>query len=360
MVASPALHGDEAVLGVVIVNWQRADDTIECLESLLRCSAPMHIVVVDNGSGDGSAERIADWAAGDLDSPVASPLASLSNPPVPKPLSMSRVGVSEVGRVGLGRLTLVASPDNRGFAGASNLGLQHLLAVSTLRFFWLLNNDTVVTPETPGALVSHMEANPRIGMCGTVVRHYWAPERVQALNGYRFNLWTGAGNAIGADDPADRGFDPQEVADDTDFVLGASLCLSRDFLTEVGLMAEDYFLYFEELDWARRNRRLGGKGFEIGFAHRATVFHKGGSAIGSPTPGSVRSPLSDYWLTRSRLTFARLHHPWLWPWYWLIAWATSVRRVVQRRRSNARAIARAALGLLAREPRPTRSSNTPT
>ena len=346
MMFAHAMSGGPAVLGVVIVNWRGADHTIECLESLLRCPLPMRVVVVDNGSGDGSADRIAAWAAGDYAPLAASAeLAPLSTPGVVKPLALRRLGVNAVGTSGLDRLVLIESPDNLGFAGGNNLGLRHLLADPAIQGFWLLNNDTVVTRDAPGALLARLLTTPRMGMCGTIVRHYWAPDLVQALNGYSFNLFTGTGKALGGNGPFTQSYDPQSVADATEFVLGASLCVSREFLSTVGLMAEDYFLYFEEVDWSTRNRRLGSRPFEIGFAHGATIFHKAGAAIGSPGARTTRSAFSDYWMTRSRLKYIWRHHILLWPWHWVLTWAVALRRLARLRWGNARAVMRAAIGL---------------
>lgn len=335
-----------AMLGVVLVNFRGAADTIECLESLLRCPLPMKIVVVENGSGDDSVERLRDWAAGRAPPSAETPeMAAFSSPPMAKPISMADVPVSAVGTGPVAAFSLIVSPDNLGFAGGNNLGLRHLRADSRLSAFWLLNNDTVVTPEAPGALLMRMLATPRVGMCGTVVRHYWAPERLQSLNGSAFNIWTGMGKAIGGEQPATISYSPQDVTDATDYVLGASLAVSRTFLDTVGPMAEDYFLYFEEADWAWRNRRLGSRQFEIAFAHGATVFHKAGSAIGSSSAKAQRSPFADYWLTRSRLKFIRRFAIALWPWHFAFTFALALRRLVRRKPAHARALVRAALGM---------------
>jgi GT2 family glycosyltransferase len=337
-------------LGVVIVNYRGADDTIECLESLLRCPLPMRVVVVENGSGDDSAERITAWAQGHAPANVADPtMAALSTPPLPKPLPFRQLGPVSIGTLADGgkpaeRFSLIVSPNNLGFAGGNNLGLRHLLADPALTCFWLLNNDTVVSRDAPAALLNRMMAGERMGMCGTIVRHYWAPDRLQALGGFSFNLLTGNATALGGEAPATVTFDPQVIADATDFVLGASLAVSRDFLTDVGLMAEEYFLYFEEIDWAVRNRRLGGQRYEIGFAHGATIFHKAGRAIGSPNARARRSAFSDYWLTRARLRFIWRHYRPLWPWHWLLGWAVAARRLLRRQPANARAVIRATLG----------------
>jgi GT2 family glycosyltransferase len=334
-------------LGVVIVNYRGADDTIECLESLLRCPLPMRVVVVENGSGDYSADRIAAWAQARQPASPASPaMAPLFITPLAKPIPLRRLEPGEIGSNSNSdeRLSLIVSPDNLGFAGGNNLGLRHLLADPEIFTFWLLNNDTVVGRNAPGAVLNRMLAADRMGMCGTVVRHYWAPERVQALCGFSFNPLTGAATALGGDAPASKPFDPQVIADATDFVLGASLAVSRAFLEEVGLMEEGYFLYFEEIDWSMRNRRLGADRFEIGFAHGAIVYHKAGQSIGSPSAKAGRSAFSDYWLTRSRLRFIWRHYRLLWPWHWLLGWPRAAWRLLRRRPAQAAAILRATLG----------------
>ena len=334
------------LLGVVIVNYRGASDTIECLESLLRSALPMKIVVVENGSGDDSVDRLQAWATGALESaPESSEMAAFSSPPVAKPVTMAVIADGTVASGGVAPLTLIRSEANLGFAGGNNLGLRHLLADRQLKHFWLLNNDTVVAPDAAMALLSRMMATPRVGMCGTVVRHYWEPDRIQALNGSTFNKYTGSSRSLGGDQPATLKYSPQDIADATDFVLGASFGVSRDFLGEVGLMEEAYFLYFEEIDWAVRNRKLGNRSFETAFAHGAAVFHKTGRSIGSGMAKTKqRSPFADYWLARARLKFTWRHYPWLWPLHWALCWAEVALKLIRRRGSNARAIARAALG----------------
>jgi GT2 family glycosyltransferase len=182
-------------------------------------------------------------------------------------------------------------------------------------------------------------------MCGTIVRQYWQPDRLQALGGYAYNPFTGVGRPLGGNDRIEARFNPQEVADATDFVLGASLAVSRNFLTRVGLMAESYFLYFEELDWAMRNRRLGTDEMVIGFAHGAIVYHKAGATIGSPNATQARSAFSDYWMARSRLRFTARFYPLLLPLHFVLTWGTALRRIVKRRYGNAKALIRASLWL---------------
>jgi GT2 family glycosyltransferase len=214
-----------------------------------------------------------------------------------------------------------------------------------LTSFWLLNNDTVVAPDTAAALLTEMDATPGIGMCGTTVLYYWRPAIIQALNGLRYNPLRGTAAAIGGGQPADAPYDKRAVAAATDFVLGASLAVSRSFLETIGLMEESYFLYFEELDWATRNERLGTNRFTTAFADQARVWHKEGGSIGSSSVKGQRSAFSDYWLTRSRLGYVRRFSPWLLPWHWLLTIALAGRRLLRRQPDKARTVLRALLGL---------------
>jgi hypothetical protein len=335
-----------ARLGVVIVNYRRAADTIECLESLLRSSVPLRVVVVDNGSGDGSAEAIAAWAAGQqAPAPASAAMAAYSTPPLPKPLPCRQIGPDAIATPPEGVLTLISSPANLGFAGGNNLGLRHLLGDPGLEAFWLLNNDTVVAPDAAAAIMVRLDASPQAGMCGTVVRYYWRPDVVQALNGSRFNLYTGTSASIGGGDPIQKSFSPQDVAWETDFVLGASMIVTRPFLDRIGLMEERYFLYYEEIDWATRNNKLGRKAFDTVFAHGAHVWHKEGGSIGSSGAKGQRSAFSDYWLARARLRFIRTHHLLLWPWHWLFTGLLVLRRLLRRQPRKAGALLRAMFGM---------------
>lgn len=334
----PALG--EAALGVVLVCWNGWEATIECLESLLRSDIALKVVVVDNASPDGSLDRIEAWARGDQSyvAPTDFP-GGLSTPPLAKPLSYARVA-GEDHEWPEPRLLLVDSGANLGFAGGNNLGMRMLFADPAIEGAWLLNNDTVVEPAAARAVCNTLRSDKRIGMVGTMVRYYYKPETVQAMNGMKFNLWTGMAKAIGGGAPVSVKTGSPEVLRQTDFVLGASLAVSRRFVAAVGMMSEAYFLYYEEIDWATRNR---GR-FRIGFARGATVFHKHGGAIGSSSVKGGRSVMSDYWMLRSRLKFYGRHYPAMYPLIWAQGVAQTGIRLLRRQPRKASAMAKALLG----------------
>jgi GT2 family glycosyltransferase len=296
---------------VVVVNWNGWADTLECLESLFRTDHPEYrVLVCDNASTDGSLERIQAWAAGRLEAPVSpdSPLRRLSSPPVPKPVACAvhdaRLGDGPV-TVGEGtRLELLAAPSNLGFAGGNNTALRLALSRDDFEYAWLLNNDTVVEPDALVRLLARMRARPEAGMCGSTLRFYEPPHDVQAYGGATYNRWLAVPRNVTR---LGRGEDPADVESRLDYAMGASLLVSKAFLRDVGLMSEDYFLFFEELDWATRARGRYG----LAYAPDSLVFHKGGLSTGLSRTRA--SPLAEYYMNRSRLVYARRHTPWALP-----------------------------------------------
>lgn len=332
----------EANLAIILLNWRNPSDTIECLESVFRSDFPAKIIVCDNASGDGSVDQIIRWAEGTNEASAKSEaMLGFSSPAVLKPITIQHLNAEDVnsGAAPTAQLTIIETGGNLGFAGGNNVGLQCALNDPLIQYFWLLNNDTVIDSQAPAAVVRAFQQNNdssklNIGMLGTLVRYYYAPNTVQALNGSRFNPWNGRGYSIGGgQNIADIG-DIQAVAQKTDYVLGASLAVSRDFLRDVGLMEEGYFLYFEEIDWATRAR---GK-FSIGYAEDAIIYHKEGGSIGSNIISSKRSAMSEFYLSQSKLRFTRKHHPYKLPIVTLFEITLAMKRMAQANFKNGSAI----------------------
>lgn len=344
-VAANAIAGEARPrLAIIVINWNRWADTLECLESLMRTDLPVRIVVIDNASDDDSLERIRAWAEGrEPWEPPAGPLGRITRPALAKPVPFIEISDEEAlsARPGPELLTIIRSSENRGFAGGNNLAMRHAFSDPAVAYCWCLNNDTVVEPDAPRALVSRMDATHKVGMCGTQVRYYHRPGMWQQLNGSRFKLLTGQSAGIGANQPVTRPFDPRKVARETDFVLGASIAVSRAFVETVGYMEESYFLYFEEMDWTVRNR---GR-FAIAFAHGAIIYHKEGGSIGSSGKKGQRSETAEYYLMRSRIMFYRRNFPLLWPLQYPLSVALIGRRLLRRQPKKAAAMTRAMLGM---------------
>jgi len=351
----PALPGKPAV-AVILVNWKGWADTIECLESVLRSDWPAYrVIVCDNGSPDRSLEHIEAWAAGRLDVAVTAghPLRALSSPPLPKPIPhvcYDRAAAESGGDASdhTLRLALVQTGRNLGFAGGVNVGLRYALARKEFEYAWVLNNDTVVRPDTLGQLVRRMQERPDAGMCGATLLSYDPPHAVQAWAGARFNKWVGGTWHLGARQPASAPVDRDGVERGLSYIMGASMLVPRSVLDDVGVMSEDYFLFFEEVDWAFRIRRR----YALAYAPASVVYHKGGASTGAKEDARRRSLMAERLLIRNRLRLTRKFYPFALPTVYLGVLASLLLRLGEREWRKAATIAAIALGLGRRDPVP--------
>jgi GT2 family glycosyltransferase len=267
---------------ILLLNWNGWRDTIECLESVFRLDYPdFRVIVCDNGSADGSLEKIRGWAEGrvPVDVPVEHPLHGLTSPPVAKPVRVAeydRVAAEAGGDVhDHSRLVLIQTGANLGFAGGNNVGLRYALKRGDFSYVWLLNNDTVVQPDALSWLVARMAARPDAGMCGSTILLYDKPDTTWALGGGYLQPWLAHFQGLGDRKPyPGHGITTEYIESRLDYLAGASMLVAHDFLRDIGLMCEDYFLYFEEPDWAMRAR---GR-YKLAFAGKSVLYHKVGAS----------------------------------------------------------------------------------
>jgi GT2 family glycosyltransferase len=330
-------HSHPAV-AIVILNWNSWPDTLECLESVFRLDYPqMQVVVCDNGSTDGSMDRIEAWARGALCIlPEEPAMATRSLPPAARPKAFRTIEARDAGSPAAfapHSVTLIRNGGNLGFAAGNNSGLRHALALG-VRYAWLLNADTVVTPGALGALVARAEADPRIGLCGSLLCYYHAPQVIQEAGGCAYFPLFGIARRLAADADASRARDWRRLERGLGYVSAASCLVSRRFLEEVGELCEDYFLYCEEIDWATRGRPR----FGLGLSPDSIVYHKKGRATGSKSFGTARSPASAYYLWRARRRFTGRYHPAGLPGFFAVGLLATVREALRGQRETSRAI----------------------
>jgi len=333
---------------IIIVNWNGWRDTIECLESLFRLEgADYRVIVCDNGSKDNSLEYIKDWATGDIKAEVneSNPLRHLTSPPIFKPIpyvvydrNLKRCGDNAVNHES--RLVLIDIGDNLGFAGGCNVGLRYALSQDDLSFVWLLNNDTVVEPDALRYLAQAASIRPKAGICGSTLLHYDQPEKVQALGGCSYNKWFGFCRSVGSGQSAAT-LRKSKIKSKLDYIAGASMFVSKEFLDNTGLMCEEYFLYFEELDWVCR----GSDGFEYLYVPESIVYHKEGQSTGGKNNRVFdKSRLSDYCFVRSKILVARKFFPYTLPTIYLGLLVTLINRVRRRQWDRVLGILKLAAG----------------
>ena len=252
---------------IVILNWNGWQDTLECLASLDRLGYPNYeVIVVDNASENESEQKI---------------------------------------RTAYPDLTLIQSGVNLGFAGGNNIGIRYALKQGA-GYVWLLNNDTVVKPDALTHLVQRMQADPKVGMCGSTLVYYHNRNIIQAYAGGSYNHWLGTTKQLGQGNPKSRVVDIDAVEDNLDYIEASSLLVSRQFLEEVGFMCEDYFLYYEEIDWVTR---AGGR-YRLAYAPESVVYHKEGASIGGSNYAiGEKSWTADYYSIRNRILITKRFFP---------------------------------------------------
>lgn len=260
---------------VVILNWNGAHDTIACLQSLAGLQGPLpKVIVCDNASVDDS------W-------------------------SMLQTYVEQQRALDI---QLVQTGANLGFAGGNNVGLRLALSDPSMEFVWLLNNDTVVAPGALVALQRHMTQHPEVGVCGSTLLYADEPERIQAVGG-QYHPWLGTSTHLLGHQPYSEARCQSVSPAELDYVVGASMFVRRAVLETIGLLAEEYFLYCEEIDWATRMKRQMPE-MTLGYAPDSLVYHKeGASTQTSDRTKKIYRYFSDYFFITSRLKFSRKYFP---------------------------------------------------
>lgn len=255
---------DKLKIAIALINYNGLENTLDCLASLRQIKADksaVEIIVVENGSTDGSREALAN----------------------------------------IRDIHLVTSFENLGFAGGANLGINYALKRNA-DYIIILNNDTIVDKLAVSKLVQATKAGDIISP-----KIYFAPGFEFHKSRYKKNelgrvIWYAGGkidwdNIIGIHlgvDQVDRGqFKTRQVVD---FATGCCMLVKRSVFAKIGLFDEKYFLYLEDLDFSTRAQKAN---FKIIFEPQAIIWHKNAGSV-----GGSGSKTQDYYITRNRLFFA--------------------------------------------------------
>lgn len=292
-------------IAIVLLNYNSWADTIECLESVLKLDYKnFKIYLIDNSNDDSSWDNIILWAKGDL-LVKESKYPELVFPLVKKPINYNSFEEEDAIEVDEFELILIKAKKNNGFASGNNIALKDIVKRGIFEYVWVLNNDTVVPKNSLQVLVSYVTNNEsKVGIAGSVLAYYSTPKILQGIGG-KYNKWFGTSKPIKNGDNISSLNNNYKI----DYPIGAAMFVSNQFIKDVGLMNEEYFLYYEELDWVVRGKKLG---FNIGYCKDSLVYHKVGASIGTGK-ALVRSEFSDYYTLKNRLKFVKKYYPWYLP-----------------------------------------------
>ena len=232
-------------MAIVILTWENYEEISECLDSIKSITYPNYrIIVVDNGSKDGSIERLQseyEWCQ------------------------------------------FILNEENKGFSRGNNVGISYALENDS-DYVLLLNDDTVVTENFLEPLVEAMETYNSVAAVGGVNLYAGSEEIHNA--GYIFHPWIAAKGELYCE-PKES--EPYSV----DYVQSCLVLLNPEFLEEIGLLNENYFLGMEDVDLAWKARKNGWK---VLTAPDSRIQHHVGET-------STRSPFSSYHKIRNKLQF---------------------------------------------------------
>ena len=255
------------LVAVIIPNWNLRNDLVECLESIKMSSYGNIItIVVDNGSTDDSVE-----------------IVSQKFPEV----------------------RLIVSKENQGYAGGVNLGLREGIRLGA-HYFFVLNNDTVLPPETISLLITTMEQYPKYGIIAPKVLYFNSPDLTYSLGDKVFPF-------LPLPVPIGRkkiDHKDNEQIMDFDYLFGCALLIRKEVLESIGLFDTSYFMYYEDADYCWRARAAGFSLARIGYAR---IYHKGSLSV------NKEKPLMIYYRARNRSRFFRRYPHGLHPIFTFIA-----------------------------------------
>jgi GT2 family glycosyltransferase len=239
-------------VGVIVVNWNRKEDTLRGLRALDSAEyAQMSVLLVDNASTDDSVAVIKDTFPD---------------------------------------LAVLALDDNLGFTGGYNAGIRYFMERDT-DYVLLINNDAVLAPDALQKLVDSAETNPNAALFSAEVRSIEQPERIIFAGGTLQDGWMVRHDRLGQ---AYRDCSRQPYT--TDFLSGCVVMARCNRLQEIGLLDEDFFMYFEDVEWSYRTQQHG---YDLLVVPDAVAWHP------DTRDRDTFSKRITYYSARNALLFAR-------------------------------------------------------
>jgi GT2 family glycosyltransferase len=261
---------DQSNIYVVILNYKNYEDTIECLSKILQSSYYNNqIVIVDNQSGNDSLKHISEW--------IEKEVADFGDF---KPV-YERFYEDEPFIKSKAKIILIQAGGNNGFACGNNIVLSKLAALDC--FVFLVNPDIVISTDTLSVLYHFALSSPLRSVIGCSIMNY----HTKALKYYgtvKLNHLSGTVTEI-------RNIGAEKI----DYICGGATFFHSLALREIGLLPEDYFLYWEDAEWGYRAQK---KNYILIPCVNAIVYDKGATSIG-------RGYLAEYYYTRNALIFHR-------------------------------------------------------
>jgi GT2 family glycosyltransferase len=242
-------------VSIITVNFNQPRVTEELLKSIPDTYTNIEVIVVDNGS---NGNLSTEWQ---------------SNYPEVK---------------------FIRSERNLGFAGGNNLGIKN----ATGDYLFFVNNDTEFTADLVAQLVSVFDKNPSVGILSPKIKYYSNKMLIQYAGYTPMNYYTCRNRCIGLRETDNGQYD--NITAPTAYCHGAAMMVRKDAIEKAGMMNENFFLYYEEVDWCEHIKKAG---YEAWVCTDALIYHKESVSVGK------KSKLKEYFMNRNRILFIRRNAP---------------------------------------------------
>lgn len=271
----------------IVLNYNGWQATLACLYSLNSQQEKLRrIIVVDNASRDESVLNILKhW------------------PTVQRPIVISESGMNDISSIIEKDSIIYALSSNCGYASGNNKGIQLALQDKECTAVWILNNDTEFGPHALKYLCDTLNSDPKAGIAGST-QVYAGTDLVQCAGGASVNRWLGSTKSLKEACTLHDVLqcDPQHLNPLIDFTAGASMLVRREVFEKIGLIPEEYFLYYEDVDYGVSAKKAG---FNLVWARDSIVYHHDGS---SSKQQGVAPAWIDFLILRNRLYFIKKHY----------------------------------------------------
>jgi GT2 family glycosyltransferase len=191
-------------------------------------------------------------------------------------------------------IKFIRSDVNLGFAGGNNLGVKEAIG----EYLFFVNNDTEFTENLVQTLVDVLDSNPEVGMVSPKIRYFDQPDILQYVGFTSMNYYTCRNYCVGQFE-VDKG-QYNTITGPTAYAHGAAMMAKKEAIDKAGLMAENFFLYYEEMDWCDHIKKAG---YQIWVETKALIYHKESVSVGRA------SALKEYFMNRNRILFIRRNAP---------------------------------------------------
>lgn len=253
-------------IAIILINWNSLETTCDCINSLKQVHyKDFDIIVVDNASEDHSADKLEALYPD---------------------------------------IKLIKSPVNTGFTGGNNIGFRYSIDHG-YEFSFMQNNDTFVEPDYLKPLVDYMDLHPEAGVVQP--RIFYNHDRNLIWDGGSYiNRFLGHTYTKGVGRPSSQAYNFEK---EVDWITGCAFFVRNSILQQTGLLADNMFMNWEDVDLSFRIKKLG---YQLAYIPSSVIYHIASSSLKSQTKGKegFLSPAAHYRNIRNRIWIMKRYIPW--------------------------------------------------